>query len=129
MTAELLELKKATIDGMFKYMQFGAADDADDPAYDPAFDAGYSQQHIDQCATIVDELFATLARVSEPDRSESIRTAVKVAVLALNQLNDECGSSLIETDQREALCALISAAAAHAGWESSGDLTEEWREW
>jgi len=49
---------------------------------------------------------------------------------ASNKLNGECDYSLIETDQREDLCELITSAADHAGLESSVyDIIEEWRDW
>jgi hypothetical protein len=50
-------------------------------------------------------------------------------VLALNALNARCHDHLIETDQREHLCALIGQAAIARGVGSGQDLTAEWRAW
>jgi hypothetical protein len=54
--------------------------------------------------------------------------SLKKAVLALNDLNEECNGGLIETAEREDLCELINVAVGHAGLESNeDDITEEWR--
>jgi len=130
MTPELLELKKKAIDEMVSYMKYGAADSEDDPEYDPDFDAGYTQKHVDRCSKIIDEFFASLQAVANRNRNAGILKAVKVTVGKLNTLNDRCDGGLIETDQREDLCALINRAAKQAGLESDqDDVTEEWREW
>jgi hypothetical protein len=50
-------------------------------------------------------------------------------ILDLNGLNEQGEFSLIETDQREALCQLILTAATRAGLDTDEDVTEEWREW
>lgn len=131
MTPDLVKLRQRAIDGMVSYMKFGGAEDEDDPEYDPDFDAGYSQEHIDQCGKIIDEFFAALSAVPDKNRGDAIREVVKSAVVKLNKLNDKCEGSLIETDQREDLCALLLSAAEVAGLDcaKSEDITEEWREW
>ena len=59
-----------------------------------------------------------------------VMSAVKAAVLALNQLNAKCDYSLIETDQREDLAMLVIKAAESVGvGNGKNDITEEWREW
>ena len=128
--SELLELKKNAIDGMVSYMKSGEAESEDDPDYDPEFDAGYTQEHVDQCSKIIDDLLAGLSILSGPQKEESILKLVQVAVVELNKINEKCDGSLIETEQREELCELIILAAKHAGLESGErDITEEWREW
>jgi hypothetical protein len=127
---DILRLRNAAIDGMVSYMKYGAAESEADPDFDEDFDAGYTQADIDRCAEIVDELLASLENVPQGKENESILNAVKVAVVKLNKLNDRCDGLLIETDQREQLCALIIAAAKRAGLVSSVyDITEQWREW
>jgi hypothetical protein len=130
MAEEILEMKRSLLDGITQYMKYGGATDASDPDYDPDFDAGYTQAHIDRCGQIIDTYLVALENVGGENVNERILEAVKVAVLDVNQLNDECDGGMIETDQREQLCALIIAAAAHAGLVSSEyDITEPWREW
>jgi len=95
---------------------------------DNASDCGYSQQHIDRCAEIIDAYIASF--VPNPKLPQNqIVAAVRQIVLDLNALNKECGGRLIETDQREYLCELILIAAKLAGLEADEDITEEWREW
>ena len=127
---DILRLRKAVLDGMVSYMKYGGAESEADPDYDPHFDAGYEQADIDRCARIIDGLLAALEDVPRGKKNEAILKAVKAAVVKLNRLNDRCDGSLIETDQREQLCALIIAAANRAGLVSDVyDITEEWREW
>ena len=129
MTPELLALKKKTIDGMVSYMKYGSADDEKDPDFDPDFKADYTQKNVDQCEAILDGLFADLAAAKVNSQSMMILKAVQRAIVKLNKLNENCEGGLIETDQREDLCALIIAAAKQAGLTAEGDITEEWREW
>jgi hypothetical protein len=127
---ELLRLKYELLDGMTSYMEFGGAEDKEDPDYDEEFDAGYVQEDIDQCGVILDTLFDAVAHAEGEDKQEAIMEAVKAAVLDLNELNEKSEGGLIETDQREQLCELITLAAQEAGLETNGqDITEEWREW
>lgn len=127
---ELLRLKHELLDGMASYMEFGGAEDADDPEYDAEFDAGYVQEDIDQCGVILDTLFDAVAHASGEDKEAAIMAAVKEAVLELNELNEKSDGGLIETGQREQLCELITLAAQEAGLDTNGqDITEDWREW
>jgi hypothetical protein len=127
---EIIEVKRALIDDMIEYMKYGGAVDENDPEYDPEFDAGYTQGQVDRCSEIIDDFLATLEKAPEAQKNKYIMTAVKKTILRLNELNEECDGSLIETDQREYLAKLINLAAKHAGLESSADdITYKWREW
>jgi hypothetical protein len=130
MNQEILEVKRALIDGMIEYMKYGGAVDENDPEYDPEFDAGYTQEHVDRCSEIIDDFLASLEKAPETQKNKYIMTAVKKTILRLNKLNEKCDGGLIETDQREDLAKLINLAAIHAGLESSDDdITYKWREW
>ncbi len=121
--AELTEMKAEIIDGMISYMEPDEDDDED-------FDPGYSKDAVEECASILGTYLNDLASPDLGADSAKIMAAVKGAVLALNALNEKCGGSLIETDQREGICELIIRAAAVAGLQSEEeDITEEWREW
>lgn len=102
------------------------APDEDEP--ESNHDCGYTQADVDRCAEIVDAYLRTVNGISQPDQSEILRL-VQHTVERLNTLNESCDGCLIETDQREDLCALILAAAKDAGLESDDDVTEQWREW
>jgi len=117
---ELTLLKAEVVESMVSYMT-----DEDDPD----FDAGYEQEHVDRCASILDGFIASISSISPPGDSAQILTVTKNTVLALNALNDSCDGSLIETDQREMICALILTGARLAGLPGEDDITEEWREW
>ncbi|WP_167356145.1 hypothetical protein [Chryseobacterium jejuense] len=55
---------------------------------------------------------------------------VKSTVLKLNNLNEKCDYSLIETNEREQIAEIIILAGYEMGYNASDeDGTEEWREW
>ncbi|UTT43226.1 hypothetical protein [Exiguobacterium aurantiacum] len=58
----------------------------------------------------------------------SILAAVRDVVLRLNELDEE-HDHFIETIEREELYDFIQAGVALAGYETTEDVTEEWREW
>jgi hypothetical protein len=87
----------------------------------------YSQEDIESCLAIVDRYLAKVSKGSLP--KNQIIKAVELAVVELNVLNENCDGNLIETDQREDLCALILGAAQQAGLDTEEDITEMWREW
>jgi hypothetical protein len=111
-------LKRSAIEGMVTFMN-----------YRPSIDPNYSQERVDRCEQIIDAYLAGLERIAVPASDAAILSQAKAAVLGLNALNQECGGVLIETDQREQICALMIVAANDAGLTIDGDFTEEWREW
>lgn len=125
---ELLKQKQQIIEEMVSYMNYGAAEDEADEEYDPDFDAGYTQEHVDQCDSILLDFLANVQAHSGAQASV-IMNDVKTLVLALNALNEKCDCAIIETDQREGICALINNAAEKAGLVLENDVTDEWREW
>ena len=118
----LLEIRSRLLTGMIDFM----APDEDAP--ESTDDCGYSLADVDRCAGIVDAYLRTLSEYSNADQSKILQL-VQHTVEQLNTLNDSCDGCLIETDQREDLCALVLAAAKDAGLESDDDVTEQWREW
>lgn len=118
---EFVVLKGQILDGMADFIE-PAADDDDD--------ADYTTHEVDQCAVILEQYLDEVLSPSVYGQSKKIMGIVRSAVLKLNELNDACNQSLIETDQREQICELIISAAANAGLKSEEyDITEEWREW
>ena len=116
---QLQEMKANLLEGMREYMAEVVAD-GDGPEY--------SESDIGKCASILDAFLAKV-RSADHGNDEMVMGAVKKTVLALNDLNESCGDSLIETDQREQICELIIQAAAIAGVGEGEDITEQWREW
>ena len=130
MPQELFALKQSIIDHIVKYMNWGSADNENDPNYNPNFDSGYTQEHVNQCEELLEEFLASLVNLAGTSQKEQIMGAVKTVVLSLNKLNEACDRPLIETSEREQLCELIITAAKQAGLDSGEeDITEEWREW
>jgi hypothetical protein len=89
--------------------------------------ANYSEDDIDRCRDILTSYVNELEKAKE--RATALEL-VKSTVLRLNTLNQDAGQDLIETDQREEICAFIIKAGALMGFNSENeDVTEEWREW
>nr|WP_315495288.1 hypothetical protein [uncultured Rhodoferax sp.] len=117
---ELNDIRERLLKGMLSYMEREEGDDDFDD---------YSKEDIERCASVLDRYLSSVLDPSMHGVGEGIMEAVKTAVLELNALNEQCGHSLIETDQREDICELIIKAASLAGLNGDDDLTEEWREW
>jgi hypothetical protein len=107
------KLKVSLLEGMREYM--------------PSVDGSYQEADVQRCGEILDQFGAAISgAVGREDALAHVRTAV----LDLNALNERCGGSLIETDQREMLCELIIATVARRGFISpEEDVTFAWREW
>jgi len=118
---ELNEIKNKVIQGMFSYLE-----QIDDDNFDP----GYTKDDVNKCSEILTMYLSSVLASEIHGNAFKILDLVKSTVVSLNELNDDCDYNLIETDQREAICELISSAAEKAGLESEeNDITEEWREW
>lgn len=87
----------------------------------------YSQADIDECISIlIEHTIQVLASKSK----EEVMEVVKSTILKLNVLNEKCGSTLIETNEREQIAEIIILAGHKMGYNSvDEDITEEWREW
>lgn len=113
--SSLVAVRQRLLDGMTAYM-------------DAVADCGYTQEDVGRCASILDACQASLSSDSRPSQAE-IRAAIRQAVLDLNALTEECGHSLIETDQRECICEFLLVCGKDAGIDTDEDVTEEWRTW
>jgi len=92
-----------------------------------AANPNYSKSDIDKCRGILISHIQALERAK--DRKEAI-ALVEATVLALNKLNQDTQGDLIETGQREEICAFIIKAGVIKGFNSvDEDVTEQWREW
>jgi hypothetical protein len=94
----------------------------------------YTQENCDRVQAIFETLIAELISLgpaaAEPQKIERFR----VAVLALNNLDEELDCGLIETGEREDLCELCNVICKAAGIDPTkyGDgegPASEWREW
>ena len=90
----------------------------------------YTEVHVAQCDAVLTDYLEAVQAESVRNDPVKIMAAVQQAVESLNDLNDRCGRSLIETDAREEICALIQSAAKRAGLSCDEvDITDEWRDW
>ncbi len=134
MHQKIIDRRSMVINSMVDYMNVSQKDH---PEFDPDFDPGYTQREVDQCEKILDAFIATLI---EPVTDYSlVMNAVKNTVIALNKLNDSCESPIIETDQREYICAFIEEVIIAKGVDIEAlaasqkctrhEITDAWREW
>jgi hypothetical protein len=90
-------------------------------------DAPYTTTEVNKCMGLISAFLDDLQKTSS--KAEGMKIVEKT-VLSLNELNEQCHSALIETDQREDICEIIIIAGNKKGYnELSEDITEEWREW
>jgi hypothetical protein len=90
-------------------------------------DVEYAEEDIISCGLILED---HLASISVADSAEFAFQCVKATVIKLNELNDQVGGDLIETDQREEICKFIISAGALLGFnDQDDDVTEKWRTW
>ena len=95
-----------------------------------ANDVGYAQADIDECGRILDRYIDNLISIEKTKSDEQILMCVKSVIDDLNDLNERCNGSIIETDQREELVPYILNAASIAGLViGEEDITAKWREW
>lgn len=87
----------------------------------------YSQQDIDSCVSLLSDHVVDVFKANSKDQAMSL---VKSTVLKLNNLNEKCEHSLIETNEREQIVEIIILAGYKRGFNTlDQDITEEWREW
>lgn len=92
-------------------------------------DCDYTAGDVESCKTLIYNYLEALAAMTAPS-DDAIMEQVKTLVLALNDLNEQAGCSLIETEAREAIWEVIQTSAVDCGLKEYGDdITEEWREW
>jgi len=98
--------------------------------------SGLAQYTADACsafAAVFDRLIHNLVQAGESATEQSKLKFIQQAVEALNELNEQ-DESLIETGEREDLCALVNLVAVTCGLDPAmyGDgegPASEWRNW
>jgi hypothetical protein len=101
-----------------------------------SFADGLVQYTPENCAAtqhIMDQLLLQLSQLGQGATSADQLAAMQQAVEALNDLNDQI-DGLIETGEREDLCALFNHISSAIGldWTQYGEgegPASEWREW
>jgi hypothetical protein len=94
----------------------------------------YTPENCNAARAILDHLIAKLIDIG-PDANESAKLQLfKDAIEALNRLDDEVGGDLIETGEREDLCALFDQITIAAGLDPKNygegeGIADQWRNW
>ena len=95
----------------------------------------YSERNCWRAMTIIDRLIRRLGELGEDASVEVELTRIQEAVESLNRLNSELEFRLIETGEREELCALIDIVASAVGVDpkdhrsDGGSIACRWRDW
>ena len=89
----------------------------------------YTSLDVDECNTILGKFIESVSFSDNKSDLEWVKSEVKGLVIALNEFNEKNDHTVIETDQREGICALINQVMVYAGHSVTDDITEEWREW
>ena len=90
-------------------------------------EGGYTKKDVYKCITLLNAFLSDLSQSGNKDEGMTI---VKDVVLKINELNENCGEELIETEEREQIAKIIITAGYLKGYNTRDeDITEEWREW
>ncbi|MCJ8340318.1 MAG: hypothetical protein MJK10_17780 [Pseudomonadales bacterium] len=116
MTSEILEKKEYLLHWMYDFIE-----DDDEPAY--------LASDVLECDKVLTKFINTLSESATKSDYAWVVCQVEAVVKALNVLNAKHANQLIETDQREDICALIALVIQNAGHGVEQDITEQWREW
>lgn len=92
-------------------------------------DPPYTSADVDECYDMLGSFIEGVVNSDRKTDFDWIASEVKKLVLALNEFNEKNDHTIIETDQREGICALIDQVITCAGHSATEDITEEWREW
>lgn len=118
MTPEIIEKKQYLLHWM---LDFIADEDEDEPAY--------HKSDVDECDKIITAFIQTVESSQQKNDIVWLYHQVEILVKQLNTLNAKLEYQLIESHQREDLCALVALVVKQAGHDYDGDMTEQWREW
>lgn len=132
LTTDLWRERKAEEQRAFKAGEI-AADDV-------VMDKLFPDEFIDKTELLLKDFIASIDQCSTSDHDfPHVMQCIEALVVSLNQVNEEFDFEVIETDEREELCAFIDdviiakgidiealAAAQNCGRH---ELTDQWREW
>jgi len=116
MKSEILEKKAYLLHWMYDFIE-----DDDEPAY--------LASDVLECDKILTDFINTLSESASKSDYLWVISQVESLVKTLNVVNAKHLNQLIETDQREDICALIDLVIQNAGHSAEQDITQQWREW
>ena len=93
---------------------------------------GITPENTAEAIALLDAYGKALAGLPEPATEAAILAEMERTIVALNDLNEREGGSLLETDEREMVCGFLIDAAVACGLDAEkfedGDPTYAWRE-
>ena len=119
MTPEIEEKKTYLLHWMYDFIE--DIEEDDEPAY--------HKSDVEQCDQIVTAFINSVNESKESSDLSWLSSRIEQLVMQLNEINNTLDKQLIETNQREDLCALIELVISHCGHQPQGDITEKWRQW
>jgi hypothetical protein len=116
MASEIEDKKRYLLHWMYDFIE-----DDDEPAY--------QVEDVEECDEILSSFIHHALNSEQRSDLVWLSSEIQDLVVTLNRLNQKHAGQLIESDQREDLCALIALVLKHCGHSDQGDITEPWREW
>ncbi len=87
----------------------------------------YTANDVEECMSLINTYLSDLSKTKTKEEGLN---AVEKVVSRLNILNKKCQYQLIETDQREQICAIIILSGNVKGYNSkTEDVTQNLRDW
>lgn len=83
---------------------------------------------------LMDDLLSIMESSGVESSEEEKKKHIGKTVILFNELNDKCGSELIETMEREELCEVFDLLGVaykmdFSAYDDGDDITSDWREW
>jgi hypothetical protein len=92
-------------------------------------DTAFTTAAIAKADALLVAYVASITDLAKAQKQAGLLPATKRLVTALDKLNRQHRGGLIETMEREELCAFIDATLRATGVDPGGDVTAPWREW
>jgi hypothetical protein len=109
-------------------------------AEDCCMDRLFPEAFIDRTEALLKDLLASIAKCPiDASGFHQVMQSIETLVVGLNQINEDFDGEVIETGEREELCAFIDEVIAARGIDldalaafqgcGPGELTDPWRDW
>ncbi len=117
--------------------EFEAGEISEDDCY---MDRLFPDAFVDRTEHLLKEFVASVERCSTSESDfPQVMQSIEALVVALNKVNEDFDHGVIETDEREELCAFIDEVVVAKGIDietlaasqncGRNELTDQWRDW
>ncbi|MEA1849672.1 hypothetical protein U9K52_12175 [Chryseobacterium sp. MHB01] len=118
-------MNEVTADHYYDDLIFNVKNDLE--SYMNKHKPSFTEMDINACITY---LTAYVEAVSRSKTVDEMLFALKMIMVALNNLNKGCDHTLISESAKEKIIEIINMVSEEKGYNLFGrDITEEWREW